>query len=391
MTDLLSLSPERPLGKAAARKIVAESLLLPEAELCSRPFSLLGGVATGHVVTLVADGDGEVPGALELPLGGGRRHVCVIGAFDGMHRGHRELVARARREASERGDDLVAVTFSPDPADVLADGPAPSSRLLPVRDRVRTLCALGIPQVVVLDFTPELAALTHERFVRDVLGALVGLDAIVVGSDFRLGARGAGDVTALVADGRELGFDVIGMDLVGSDGATISATRIRGLLREGRVEAAADLLGRCHFVTGRVGHGRGKGTSFGFPTANVACPAVECLPESGVYAGYVVVDGIAWPAAINVGVPPTFDEGAPAGEDVLLEANLVGFAGDLYGERVSVSLVRWLRDSRPFDSLEELEATVLSNIGWTRDVLGATGVDLRTSRAGTLGEGEVRP
>jgi riboflavin kinase/FMN adenylyltransferase len=165
---------------------------------------------------------------------------------------------------------------------------------------------------------------------------------------------------------------VFGEDLVGEDGSTISATRIRGLLRSGELGEANKLLGRCHVLRGAVEHGRGEGTGMGFPTANVSFAIEDCMPKEGVYAGYVVVDGTAWASAINVGAPPTFSDARPA----FLEANLLGFSGDLYGREVSVVFARWLRASRPFPSTEELERAVLSNVDWVRTQVGQHGVEV---------------
>ena len=273
-----------------------------------------------------------------------------------------------------RGCRLAAVTFSPDPADVLGE-PQGRSRLLTCEERSRGLLALGVDAVVAFDFTAALAALDHLSFMGDALLAVLDVDAVVVGSDFRLGAAGAGTVEALAVDGRALGFDVCGLDLLDAGGEAITATRARCLVRAGRVEAAAGLLGRCLCATGVVEHGRGEGTSFGFPTANVMVDALSCVPDQGVYACLVTLEGEGgllgcWPAAVNVGVPPTFAGQSAPDTRTLLEANLIGFAGDAYGRVAHVTFVRWLRDSRSFSSLEELERTVRGNIGWTARSLG---------------------
>lgn len=338
---LLALSPERPVG-------------------------LVGSALAGSVLRRTSrKSTSDEP----------RRAVCAIGAFDGVHVGHRALIERARVEARQRGDELVIVTFSPDPSVVLCPE-HPQKMLLADEGRLGILHSIeGVDRVVVLDFTAELAALPYERFVRETLGGLVDLDAIVVGSDFRLGAGGEGTVDSLAELGRARGFDVIGMELLDEGGAPVTATRIRALLGEGRVEAAAGLLGRCHFVTGEVVRGRGEGTGFGFPTANVCVPAALCLPAEGVYAGYVTHGDTAWPAAINVGKPRSFspgEEGAP-----FLEATLLGFEGDLYGAVVDVSFVRWLREPRTFSSIGELERVVLGNVSWVRATLGERGIALR--------------
>lgn len=149
---------------------------------------------------------------------------------------------------------------------------------------------------------------------------------------------------------------------------------MRDLLGSGSIEDAAGLLGRCHFVSGRVVHGRGEGTGFGFPTANVEVRDGLCLPAEGVYAGYVVASGTAWPAAINVGRPRSFSPGEEG--QAFLEATLLGFSGDLYGAEVSVVFVRWLRAPRTFSSVSELERVVLGNVSWVREALGEGGIDL---------------
>ena len=387
---LLSLAPERPLAASEARVLVrAADAHGAVSSAAVHRFCLLDGLVTGDVwypnqaavMPMVPCDENGVPLSLPAqpdPFMDEGPWVAAIGAFDGLHLGHQALVARAHEEAVRRGAKACAVTFSPDPAEVLV-GPREGTELLPLDRRTWGLLGLGVDALVVIDFTPELAALSYESFVRDVLGHLMDLSALVVGSDFRLGVGGAGTVSALSELGARGGFDVLGMDLCSADGAAITATRIRGLVREGRVESAAGLLGRCHQVTGTVEHGRGEGTGFGFPTANVSFSPATCLPQQGVYAGFVTAfareGATAWPAAINVGMPPTF---SPADQEskAFLEATLLGYSGDLYGAEVAVTFVRWLRDSRPFGSVEELERTVLGNVDWVRKTLGDSGVAL---------------
>lgn len=359
---LLALSPDNPLGQdVPAERALRETLLR-------------------NILAALLGRSGPEGGFAQRTsrrnaAAGSRGSVCAIGAFDGVHLGHRALIERAREEAEARGDELVVVTFSPDPSVVLCPG-HPQKLLLTDEARLRALRSVeGVGRVVVVDFTTELAALPYERFVRETLGSLVELDAIVVGSDFRLGAGGAGTVDALAALGRAHGFDVIGMDLLDRGGAPVTASRIRGLIGAGRVEAAAGLLGRCHVVSGEVVHGRGEGTGFGFPTANVRVGAGLCLPAEGVYAGYVACRDTAWPAAINVGKPRSFSPGEEG--EPFLEATLLGFDGDLYDAHVGVAFVRWLREPRSFSSVEELERVVLGNVSWVRGTLGERGVDLR--------------
>ena len=298
--------------------------------------------------------------------------VLAIGAFDGVHRGHRQLIDTCVQRAHDIGARSVVVTFDPDPSELLL-GPQPGGRLLATVDRVRLCRSLGVDDVFVVPFTHELAAQSPHAFMtylHDVLGDIVG---VCVGENFHFGHRGEGDVSTLAALGAEMGFEVLVQPLLQLADGVVSSTRVRALLGAGKVAEAAELLGRHHFVRGVVAHGRGEGTSFGFPTANVVCDAQACVPAAGVYACVVTDGSRAWPAAANVGMPPTFTQEHSA---AFLEANLLGFSGDLYGRELRVIFVEWLRASRPFDSLEELERVVLGNIAWVRDNLGSAEVEV---------------
>ena len=349
--------------------ILGRTLPLTEEDsraLC-RDSLLLGGI---EVSAVRLDGATLVTRAAAHLVPGSDACVC-IGAFDGLHRGHRRLLAHAVADARELSLPCVAVTFSPDPSDLL-EGETPLSRLLEVRDRARGLLLLGADAVLVLDFGEELEHTSQEAFLRRLLPRLVRPRSVRVGTNFRFGDGGRGDLDSLRELGKREGIAVHGEELLQEDGKTVSATQIRALLRDGQLERANALLARPHFVRGTVAHGRGEGTSFGFPTANVQVPSVTCLPSDGVYAGYVVADRTAYPSAINVGAPPTFS----GPRQSFLEANLLGFSGDLYGREVSVVFARWLRASRPFPSTEELERAVLSNVDWVRTQVGQHGVEV---------------
>ncbi len=348
-----------PLSQEAARTVVRAALGASAPALVRQE--------AGRGVAWLPEG-GAVRDARELLE---RPCACMIGAFDGVHLGHRTLAAETLADARSRDAIAVAVTFDPDPMDLIAPG-TPSSRLLPCAERIRMLASLGFDAVVAFPFDRHLRRTTCEGFCLEVLPSAMRLASIHVGTDFHMGSDRGGDVAEMRELGAGHGFDVFGEDLVGEDGSTISATRIRGLLRSGELGEANKLLGRCHVLRGAVERGRGEGTGMGFPTANVSFAIEDCMPKEGVYAGYVVVDGTAWASAINVGAPPTFSDARPA----FLEANLIGYEGDLYGREVSVVFVRWLRASRRFDSLEELERTVEGNIAWTEGNLGARGVSL---------------
>lgn len=302
------------------------------------------------------------------PLACGSNAVVAIGAFDGLHVGHRALLAAAAADAASRGLPLVAVTFDPDPAMLFADArESVNTRLLRCDDRVVGLLEAGADAVLTLHFDERLAAMAPRSFVDDVLRATIVPASMHVGENFRFGKNGSGDVRVLSELGAVWGFSVIPHELVCESGSPVSATRVRALLADGRLDEATDLLGRHHYVRGVVEHGRGEATAFGFPTANVRCDALDCMPAKGVYACYVTSGSHAWSAAANVGAPPTFGGDGTA----FLEANLLGFDGNLYDRQVCVSFIEWLRPSRVFDSLEELERVVLGNIAWVAENLGS--------------------
>ena len=295
--------------------------------------------------------------------------VIAIGAFDGVHRGHLELLQRTQADARARRAHAYAVTFDPDPDVVVS--PHPARHLISVADRLRALAASGVDGVIVVPFTRELAALDHEQFFCDVLQPVCTIRAIHVGSDFRLGARGASDVAVMSAWGIERGINVYGHDLVLDGDAPVSATRIRSLIDAGALEQAAAELGRRYLVRGRITTGRGQGSALGFPTANVSFDTSLQLPAAGVYAGFACVEGTVWPAAINVGLPPTFEDrlGLAA-----LEANLIGFTGDIYGDRIDLVFEERLRPSFKFDDVQDLIATVQRDIAHVREQYGCEGV-----------------
>lgn len=298
----------------------------------------------------------------------------AIGVFDGVHRGHHRLIDAVVRDARARGCKAVVVTFDPDPDVVVS--PSPAQKLMTTADRLHALAQTGVDAVVAVPFTPAVAALDHVSFLK-LVSRVVDIRSIRVGSDFRLGRGGASGVAEMQVWGAEHGVDVYGHELLCVDGQTICATRIRQELRQGHVELAAELLGRPYMLRGVVASGRHQGSDMGFPTANIQVPDGIQVPADGVYEGLVLVDDTVWPAAVNVGLPPTYADDAASAH---LEANLIGYVGDLYGASVSLAFTRWLRPSRVFDSLNELIATVEGNIEDIRHNLGEQGVSIRDQR-----------
>lgn len=305
-------------------------------------------------------------------LGSLGKAVCSIGAFDGIHRGHRYLFTRLLNDAKDLGVASVIVTFDPDPDEIFKPV-SQQHKILSNEDRIELLRHFGADYVLVIPFTSDFAANTAQGFVDDYLRVVFEPASIHVGSDFRLGSGNEGSVESLKQLGTTRGFNVYGHELKESQDQVVSATRIRNLLSEGALDDANDLLCRPHYVRGHVGPGRHQGTEFGFPTANVHVEYPYAMPAEGVYAGFVAVDQIAYPAAINVGAPKTFDA---VSDITFLEANLLGYKGNLYGKDVRVAFTRRLRPQRKFNTLEELIAVVTRNIDWVANNLGNEGIEL---------------
>lgn len=294
--------------------------------------------------------------------------VVTIGVYDGVHLGHRALIAEARRLAGERGCATAVVTFDVHPAMVVR--PASAPRLLTdLEQKLELLETTGIDHALVIHFDEARAHETPEEFVEEVLVGCLAARAVVVGHDFHFGHGRRGNVSFLAQLGGELGFDVLGLRLVADeqDQAVVSSTRIRTLLEEGNVEEAARLLGRAHEVRGVVRPGASRGHDLGYPTANVAVSSEIQLPGDGIYAGwYQRPDGSRHAAAISLGRRPTFPVD---GGELLLEAFLLDFDDDLYDEAARVSFVARLRSEKKFDNTDALVAQIAQDVEATRRAL----------------------
>lgn len=288
------------------------------------------------------------------------------GNFDGVHRGHQALVDLVVQDAIGARGTAVALTFDPHPSRVLSPDRAPAS-LMSVAQKAEVLSELGVDKLAVLPFTLELSRQTPEAFVRGVLHGALGARVVVVGSSFRFGRQRAGDVAALAAFGAELGFRVHSLDPVMYDGAPISSTRIREVLARGAVESAREMLGRGFCVEGRVELGEGRGRLLGFPTANLLL-VNEMLPAPGVYACWCRrVAGapvVARAAVVNVGRRPTFGSGG-----LRVEAHLLDYTADLYGDSLRLEFVQRLREERAFADSDALAAQIRRDAEQARQVL----------------------
>jgi riboflavin kinase/FMN adenylyltransferase len=313
-------------------------------------------------------------GAMEVVIGPehcvapARGSAVTIGAYDGVHVGHRHLIASLSSMAAERGLDTVVVTFDRHPATVVRPESAPLL-LTDLDQKIELLAATGVDRTVVVPFDEVRANETAEDFVTEVLVQALGAKLVVVGEDFHFGHGRKGNVALLCEMGERYGFEVVGLGLEGDrSGEAVSSTRIRRLLGAGDVAGAARLLGRPHQVRGTVVHGDGRGgPELGFPTANVAVPGTIVLPGVGIYAcWYERPDGSIHGAAASLGHRPTFhtEDGTP-----LLEAFLLDFDGDLYDEEARVSFVEHLRAEQRFSDVAELIAQMDRDVAAARVIL----------------------
>jgi riboflavin kinase / FMN adenylyltransferase len=317
---------------------------------------------------------------LEATPGDLGRTVVTIGMYDGVHRGHQELIGAAVARARAMRRPCLLLTFDPHPAEVIRPGSHPA--ILTSMDRKAELVAeLGVDAMCVLPFTPEFMRLSPETFTHTVLVEQLHVAQVVVGENFTYGHKAAGNVGSLTVEGRRFGFTVEGVQLAedtSDDGdVTISSTYIRACVAAGDMVAAARALGRPHRVDGVVVRGDRRGRDMGFPTANVETPPFTAIPADGVYAGYLVIrdprSGASrerFPAAISVGSNPTFQ-----GSRRTVEAYVLDFDRDLYGEHVGVEFVQRLRPMAAFPDVDALLVAMTKDVTETRAVLGLTDRD----------------
>jgi riboflavin kinase/FMN adenylyltransferase len=278
--------------------------------------------------------------------------VLALGNFDGLHRGHLKIVERVRRGAIEHGGTPMAMTFDPHPSRVVRPDKAPAL-LMTKAQRLEALDRAGISAVAVVRFTPEVSRWDPETFVRTVLVDWLRVSEVWVGANFLFGHERSGNFTVLRTLGQRYGFRADKIDPVRYKEFVVSSTRIRRLVTEGRMDESGALLGHQFYVDGVVVEGRRRGREIGFPTANLQTEN-ELIPPNGVYATTVTIDGIVHPSITNIGVRPTFGDSTAT----TIEAYVMGFNGDLYGQRVRLGFVQRLRDERKFDDVDALRAQI---------------------------------
>lgn len=294
------------------------------------------------------------------PAGEGRS--LALGTFDGVHRGHRQVIASAVQRAREHGHRATVVTFDPHPLRVLKPDDPPE--LLTTTDaKAEIVAGLGVDELVAIPFTTEFSQRSAEDFTDEVLVGALGTRHLSVGANFRFGHGARGDADVLRARPE---FETVVVPLVEHGGAPVSSSRIRELVAEGDVAAAADLLAAPYRLAGEVVPGAARGRELGMPTVNLRPPAHVVIPAAGIYAarahGAEIGDDV--PAAVSIGVRPTFEQDG----DLLVEAHLIGFEGDLYGRAVALDFLERLRDEVKFDSAEELQRQMRADVAQTREI-----------------------
>ena len=299
-----------------------------------------------------------VQGSRSLPIHG--ESSVTIGVFDGVHAGHRAVIGRAVEVARERDLRAVAVTFDRHPLETLSPGKTPKLLTTP-RRKAELIDALGVDVLFVLEFTEEVSRWSPEDFVERVLVRGLRARHVAVGASFTFGHRAAGTVATLAELGTRHGFTAEGLETVLVGSRRVSSSSIRDALSAGDLEWPEVALGRRYAVEGTVVPGAGRGRELGFPTANLRTPEAILLPGRGVYAGRATAGETSWPAAINVGVNPTFGR-----EPLHLEAYLLGFEGDLTGTVVGIEFWARLRDEVAFDGPAQLSRQIGLDVEATR-------------------------
>ncbi len=292
--------------------------------------------------------------------------VLAIGNFDGVHRGHRAVIAVALERAGRLKKPAAVLTFEPHPRAFFRPG-EPLFRLTDEATKLRLLAATGLDGAIVLTFDAALASLTAQDFVARILVERFAISAAVIGFNFHFGRNRAGSPVFLAAEGRKYGFAVDVVPLLQDNGRSVSSGPIRHALAAGRLDEATELLGFPWFVSGEVIHGDKRGRELGFPTANLRLDAA-CGLRHGIYTVRIAVGGRRYDGVASFGRRPMFDTGA-----VLLEVFLFDFTGDLYGQSIDVAFIGWLREERLFDSAEELVRQMQEDSRLAREALARAG------------------
>lgn len=289
--------------------------------------------------------------------------AITLGNFDGVHSGHGEIFKRLKKRAAELGGDALIFTFDPHPAKVLRPELSPAI-ITPLPEKLSLIEEYGLDGIILADFNKEFAAQHPASFVRDILHEKLGAKLVLIGHDFTFGRGKEGNIDSLVSLGKEAGFSVEVVEAIKLGGEIVSSTRIRELIKEGRVKEASRLLGRYYSIEGKIVRGHGRGKPLGFPTANIAFHA-ELLPACGVYAVKAKLDGRDLAGVANVGGKPTFGD-----DEISIETHIFDFDELIYGKDLKVSFIDKVRDVRTFPSTEELVGQIARDIETAKQILG---------------------
>jgi len=296
----------------------------------------------------------------ELPAG--RRKACLaIGVFDGVHLGHQQIIRQTVADARQHDALAVVVTFDRHPSAIVAPDRVPP-QIYSRSQKLRAVESLGVDALLEITFDAAFSQKSGAEFVRGMLGGFGAIHSICVGADFVFGCRRSGNVALLHTLGAELGFQVHGMSQLALDGQTVSSTRIREAIRNGRLDAAGQMLGRPYAICGQIVAGDKIGRQLGFPTANLAVDHLV-LPPHGVYVACARPAGRLYRVALNIGLRPTVASAQPV---LRVEAHLLDFNGDLYGTELEVEISAKLRDETRFASVAELQAQIARDVAAAR-------------------------
>jgi riboflavin kinase/FMN adenylyltransferase len=294
----------------------------------------------------------------------GPRKVCLaIGFFDGVHLGHQQIIRQTISDARKHGALALVITFDQHPNTIVAPARVPLL-IYSLPQKLRTIESLHPESTLLIHFDKAFSQKTGEAFVRELAGAWSGIQSICVGANFTFGYKRGGNVDLLKKLGAELKFSVHGMAAVSLDGRTVSSTRIREAIRAGDLDAASQMLGRAYSISGRVLEGDKLGRKLGFPTANLDAAGLA-LPPGGVYAIHAIVRGETHRAVLNIGTRPTLGDANPP---LRVEAHLLDFSGELYGEEMEIVFAEKLRDEQKFPSIDELKAQIARDIERAKNI-----------------------
>ncbi len=282
-----------------------------------------------------------------------RQTIITIGTFDGVHIGHRKIIDRVVHDASAKGLESVILTFFPHPRIVLHGGDG--IKLLNTLDEKKSLLeAAGLENLIIHPFDEAFANLTAREFVETVLVKKLNIAKIIIGHDHRFGKNRDAGIEDLIAFGKEFGFEVEQIPAQEIDAVSVSSTKIRNALFDGKMELANNYLGYNYFLTGTVIRGKQLGRTIGFPTANIKiAESYKLVPKNGIYVAQSMIDGQLVRGMLSIGTNPTV-----GGKDLSIEIYYIGFEGDLYGKTLSIEMLHFIRDEEKFDSLDALKAAI---------------------------------